>query len=291
MKNLYDITRFEDRCGTLYLERGKIDRKNNGIEYQDVLGSIYVPANKLTAIFLGPGTSITHGAIELLADNNCLVCWIGEKGIRLYSSTIGGASSSNRLLHQARQFADDSKRILVARRMFKKRFGEVSSKLSIAQLRSLEGSRVRVLYKKYADTYGVKWLGRTYDEKGWAGSPCNRAISCANSCLYGLCHAAIISSGYSTAIGFIHQGKMLSFVYDIADLYKFETTVKIAFELTAQNQSGDIEKRTRERCKDEFKKCGLYSRIIGDIDEVLDVNSNLTEIPTGPQGQIVIDAD
>ena len=46
----------------------------------------------------------------------------------------------------------------------------------------------------------------------------NRCLSAATACLHGLTEAAVLAAGYAPAIGFLHTGKPLSFVYDIADL-------------------------------------------------------------------------
>jgi CRISPR-associated protein Cas1 len=98
----------------------------------------------------------------------------------------------------------------------------------------------------------------------------NRALSSANSCLYGVCHAAIVSAGYSPALGFIHTGKQLSFVYDIADLYKTEITIPLAFEVVAEGET-DLEGRVRRACRDEFHGRRLLSRIVPDLERALAV--------------------
>ena len=90
----------------------------------------------------------------------------------------------------------------------------------------------------------------------------------ANSCLYGLCHAAILSLGYSPAIGFIHTGKQLSFVYDVADLYKTDLALPIAFAAAARNAS-DLERQVRLAMRDAFRTSRLLGRILPDLRAVL----------------------
>src|SRR3989442_186909 len=139
--------------------------------------------------------------------------------------------------------------------MFAKRFpdSDLADK-SLEQLRGMEGARVRACYAVWAKAYNVDWQGRDYDQDNWfAATPINRALSAAHACLYGVCHAAIVSAGYSAGLGFIHTGKLLSFVYDIADLYKGDLTVPLAFRAAGTLKS-DLERTIRADCRDEFYK-------------------------------------
>src|SRR5579884_3594359 len=143
--------------------------------------------------------------------------------------------------------------------------------LSLQQVRGMEGVRVRQAYAWASAQTGVPWSGRTYRREQWSHSdPVNRALSAANSCLYGICHAAIVSSGYSPALGFIHTGKMLSFVYDVPDLYKTEITIPVAFRATAEGID-NLETRVRRACRDAFRDSRLLQRIVPDIDRALGV--------------------
>jgi CRISPR-associated protein Cas1 len=136
----------------------------------------------------------------------------------------------------------------------------------------MEGIRMRQAYADAAKEFHIEWKGRSYNREKWDYSdPINRALSAANSCLYGLTHDAILSAGYSPALGFIHTGKQLSFVYDIADLYKAELTIPLAFRITSQN-SPDLEREVRIACRDKFRESRLIERIIPDIARVLDVD-------------------
>lgn len=157
-------------------------------------------------------------------------------------------------------------------RMYRMRFEEqVDATLSLQQLRGREGLRVRQAYAEASRATGVEWAGRTYRRDSWESSdPVNRALSAANSCLYGVCQAAIVSAGYSTALGFIHTGKMLSFVYDIADLYKIEVTIPVAFQAVAGSPQ-HLGPRIRAMCRDAFREQQLLKRIVPDIEEALAV--------------------
>jgi CRISPR-associated protein Cas1 len=221
---------------------------------------------------LGPGTTITHAAVKALADNGCLVLWTGEDATRLYAQGGGETRKAYRLLRQAELSCDPQKRLAVVRRMYEIRFREPpDASVTLQQIRGLEGVRVRQAYARASQEYGVAWRGRRYDRGDWGRSdPVNRALSAAHALLNGLCHTGIVSGGYSPALGFIHTGKQLSFVYDIADLYKAEITIPLAFRETAGGTAG-LEKRVRQACRQAFKETRLLDRILPDIDRILEM--------------------
>ena len=288
MKNLHELPRFQDRWSHLYLERGILDQEANGLVLHSVDSHTPIPIDQVSLLMLGPGISISHAAVHKLADNNCLVAWVGENGIRLYAHSTGGTFSSRRLLLQARLATNDETRLQVAYRMYQKRFPDATlADKSIEQVRGMEGIRVRRTYQEMSKKFGVAWDGRSYDQGDWfRASDVNRALSTANACLYGVCHAALVSAGYSAALGFIHTGKMLSFVYDVADLYKTETTIPLAFELASQGPK-ELERKVRTQCRDVFHQARLMERILPDIAEVLDAPDNLGESPAEMEGRAV----
>ena len=213
---------------------------------------------------------MSHAAIKLAATVGTLLVWIGEAGVRLYAAGQPGGARSDHLLYQAKLALDDEMRLKVVRKMYEVRFGEEPpQKRSVDQLRGIEGARVRAHYKLLAQQYGVKWQGRNYDVEDWdKGDITNRCLSVATSCLYGITEAAILAAGYAPAIGFIHTGKPLSFVYDIADLYKFETVVPVAFKIAATNPFNS-DKVVRHECRELFRSSSLLKKIIPLIEEVL----------------------
>jgi CRISP-associated protein Cas1 len=292
VRNLHNLPRFADRWTHLYLEHGRLDKDENSLLFRDKEGQTRIPIDQLALVMLGPGTRVTHAAMKALAENNCLVCWTGEQGVRLYAHSTGGTFSAHRILRQARLYADERRRLEVVRRMYKKRFTEhLDPGLTLQQLQGREGDRVRREYAQIAKECGVDWFGRGYDQADWRrADPINRALSAANACLYGICHAAILSAGYSPAIGFIHTGKMLSFVYDIADLYKTQVAVPAAFR-AARESVADVERRTRIACRDLFYKDRLMERVLPDIAEVLDAADDLGESPGELEGRAVSLAD
>jgi len=288
MRTLYELPRFRDRWSYLYLEMGRLDVDADGLGFHQGDSVVPVPIDQLSVVMLGPGSTVTHAAIKSLSHNNCLVAWTGQDGVRLYAASIGGTYSACRLIRQARLASDEKTRLEVAWRMYRFRFNEaVPPVVSLESIRGMEGIRVRRAYAEASQKYGVAWKGRRYDQNDWnKGDPINRALSAANACLYGLCHAGILSAGYSSALGFIHTGKMLSFVYDIADLYKTELTVPVAFKVTAANPN-DLERQVRMECRKAFHEFKLMERLLPDIAEVLGVSDDTGEGPDELEGRIV----
>lgn len=271
IRDLHELPKLRDGLRYLYLEHCIIEQKYKAVEAIDKEhGRTMLPAAALAVLMLGPGTSITHEAVKTLCDNGCSVLWCGEEGVRLYAQGVGETRKGYRLLHQAEMVCDPIKRMQVIARMYRFRFEEeLEDGLSLEQVRGYEGVRVRKAYAQASQEFSVPWSGRRYDRGNWGhADPINRALSAANACLNGVCHAAIVSAGYSPGLGFIHTGKQLSFVYDVADLYKTELTVPLAFRLTAESTQ-NLETRVRHACRDAFRQQQLLARILPDIDQML----------------------
>lgn len=270
LQDLHVLPKFRDGWSYLYVEHCRVDQEDKAIAIHDASGKAPVPCANLALLMLGPGVSITHAAISVLADHGCLVVWCGEEGVRFYALGMGETRSASNFLHQARMWADKELHLQVVRRLYQMRFlEELDPALTLNQVRGLEGVRVREAYAKASRETGVSWSGRSYDRNKWSkADPVNRALSTANSCLYGICHAAIVSAGFSPTLGFIHTGKMLSFVYDIADLYKADITIPVAFRSASEGGDG-LERRVRLACRDMFSSQQLLKRIIPDIQTVL----------------------
>lgn len=267
----------KDRAGIIFLEYGELDVLDSAFVLVDKTGvRTQIPIGGLACVMLEPGTRVSHAAVILAARVGCLLVWVGEAGVRLYASGQPGGARADKLLYQARVALDDDARLNVVREMFRRRFAEEApSRRSIEQLRGIEGARVREIYKLTARKYGVEWKARNYDRKEWdAADIPNRCLSSATACLYGLSEAAILAAGYAPAIGFLHRGKAQSFVYDIADIYKFDTVVPAAFETAARIAKGkgdgsSPERQVRIACRDLFRKTGVLEKVIPDIDEIL----------------------
>lgn len=270
MRDLRILPKVRDSWSYLYVERTHIDQEDKGICTRDVRGATHIPCASLTVLMLGPGTTITHAAVATIAESGCLVAWVGEQGVRFYAQGMGETRSSSRLLQQARLWANPQSRLAIVRRMYEMRFPEpLPPELTLRQVRGHEGARVRAAYAAAARRFGVGWSGRRYERDEWdRADPINRALSAANSTLYGVCHAAIVAAGYSPALGFVHTGKMLSFVYDVGDLYKAEITIPAAFMAVAQGEAR-LESRVRHHCRDLFAQSDLLGRILSDLDKLM----------------------
>jgi CRISPR-associated protein Cas1 len=266
-----------------YIEHAIVDRKQNAIEYIQEDGRTLVPIASISLIMLGPGTSLSHAAMKVLMENGCSILWVGEDGIRCYGQGLGETRRAYHLIRQAELVCDPVAREKVVRKMYAMRFEEkLVEGLSLAQIRGKEGVRVRQAYAHASEKYRVPWHGRRYDRSNWGhADTINRTLSAANALMNGICHAAIVSGGYSPALGFVHTGRMLSFVYDIADLYKTELTIPAAFEVVAESEE-KTGSRVRKLCRERFKEARLLKRILPDID-------NLLEIPEDVEDSFALD--
>jgi CRISPR-associated protein Cas1 len=261
----------KDRVSVVWVEKGRLDMLDGAFVVVDKTGiRTHIPVGNVGCLMLQPGTRVSHRAVELAARVGCLLLWVGEGGVRLYAAGQPGGARSDRLLYQARLALDPGLRLKVVRKMYEIRFGEPApQRRSIEQLRGIEAARVRRMYRNFSDRFGIPWKGRKYDPTHWEGSDrINQCLSAATASLYGITEAAILAAGYAPAIGFIHWGKPRSFVYDVADLVKFETVVPAAFEVASKNPEYP-ERVVRHRCRDAFRKTRIIERLIPMINEVL----------------------
>ncbi|MEU0560200.1 type I-E CRISPR-associated endonuclease Cas1e [Dactylosporangium sp. NPDC006015] len=267
---LPDLTRAEDRISFLYLERSVIHRDSNAITATDDKGIVHIPAASIGVLLLGPGTSITHQAVALLADHGATAVWVGERGVRYYAHGRSLAASSRLLTAQAAAVSHRDRRLAVARTMYAMRLpGEDTTNLTMQQLRGKEGARVRRTYREHAARTGIAWNQRQYDREDFAsGDPVNQALSAAHACLYGVVHAVIVALGAAPGLGFVHTGHERAFVYDVADLYKAEITIPVAFDVAASD-STDIAADTRRAVRNHVHDGAILTRCVRDIRTLL----------------------
>lgn len=220
---------------------------------------------------MGPGVRITHSAVSLLAESGSTAVWVGENGVRYYAHGSPPARSSRLLEAQAAAVSDPKRRLAVAREMYRMRFpGEEISGLSLQQLRGREGARVRRLYRTNSKKTGVEWDGREYDKEDFAsGTVVNQALSAANSAVYGVVHAVIVALGCSPGLGFIHTGHYRSFVYDMADLYKADLSIPVAFEVAARSLDVGVGTAARQLVRDRIREGGVVAQCVRDIKRLL----------------------
>lgn len=278
--NYHSLPRLDDSITFLYVEHAVIDKRDESIEIIRKMwdGSgverVPVPIAKTTSLVLGPGTTITHAAIGVIAEVGCSCVWSGEQMRKFYAFGSGETNSSKNLLEQARLCMDETLHLDVVKRMYKKRFPDFSfvEKMTLKQMRGMEGSRMKSIYRVQSARTGVPWNGRRYKPNEIHSSDnINQALTIANSLLYAICQSAIVSMGLSPGLGFIHTGNALSFVYDIADLYKAETTIPASFDATKHylNKRGDFPAKVRQTCREYFVRENVLQTITQDIGAVL----------------------
>ena len=280
-ENLRALPKLRDSVPYLYLERGRLTQTRNGVEFENDLGRIAVPVAQLACLMLGPGTTVTHRAMVTCARSACAVAWTGQAGVRFYAAGMGATRKAYALQEQARLSSDPALRLAVVERMYRVRFAEgLPPDLSVEAVRGHEGVRVRRAYRAAAARFGVPWRGRNYDLGDWdAGDVPNRALSAASACLVGVCHAAVTAAGYSPGLGFVHQGLALSFVFDVADLYKMDVAVPVAFATAREaldaegvGQEFKLEQAVRRRMRQALRNLKLPGRIVPDVRAVLDLD-------------------
>lgn len=279
---LQALGQIKDRITFLYIERSVINKQDGSITVTDARGTVHIPAAMLSVLLLGPGTSLTHRAVELIGDSGMSIIWVGEHGVRYYAHGRPLTHSSQLLKKQAKLVSNTRTRLEVARKMYQMRFPEEDvSEYTMQQLRGREGARIRSIYRKMAKETGVEWNGREFDPDDFeVGSAVNKALSAAHACLYGIVHSAIVALGCASGLGFVHDGHERSFVYDIADLYKAEITIPIAFRAAAAADKGDdIGSIVRRKVRDAASDGHILERTVRDIRRLL-IGDNAEEIET-----------
>ena len=264
--DLQVLPAIKERMSYLYVERCLVSRQDGAITISDSRGTAYVPAASLGVLMLGPGTSVSHRAVELAGDVGMCMVWVGEQGVRYYAHGRPLTSSSRMITRQAELVTNMRLRLGVARKMYQMRFpNEDVSGLTMQQLRGREGARVRSVYRACSKQYGVKWKAREFNPDDFDdATPINQALSAGHVCLYGAAHSVIVSIGCSPALGFVHTGHERSFVYDVADLYKADISIPIAFQVVADG-AGDVPSETRRRVRDALAQNHLFERMVRDI--------------------------
>lgn len=282
----HELHRVSDRVSTVYIEKSHVDRAENAVVAINKERSVRIPAGLIGSLMLGPGTRITHGAMRLLADSGTAVCWVGEHGVRMYAAGLGPSRAAGLVMRQAHLVSRPQERLAVARRMYGMRFPDDDvSGASMQQLRGREGARVKRIYRRESERTGVPWTRRTYRaaDPFAVGDDINRALSAAHACLYAACHAAIVGIGASPALGFVHTGGAMSFVLDIADLYKADYSIPVAFDAVAAGHSEESD--VRYALRDRFRDGQLMKRVVRDVQSVLDVE----ESETAPDANLLWD--
>lgn len=273
---LSELSRVKDRVSFLYLEHAKLNRQDSAIVVADSKGTVFVPAAILSVLLLGPGVDVTHRAMELMGNAGLSAVWVGERGVRQYAHGRSLNHSSSLIEAQAKLVSNRRSRVSVARKMYQMRFPEEDvSGLTMQELRGKEGARVRRVYREQSAKTGVLWSRREYKPDDFdSGTPINKALTAAHQALYGLSYSVIVALGASAALGFVHTGHDMSFVYDFADLYKAEFSIPVAFEVAAKfSNDAEIGSYTRHAMRDAFVDGKLMVRMVADLKMLLGVDT------------------
>lgn len=266
------LPRVSDKYPFIYLERGRLEIDDSSLKWIDSHGEVIrLPIATVSCLLLGPGTSITHEAVKVAAAANCSVCWVGEDSLLFFATGITPVSDSRNLRRQAELSSDEQMSLTVARKMMRQRFpGASLDNKTRQELMGMEGIRVRDLYLQKAEQYGVGWKGRSYTPGRFELSDLtNRILTASNAALYGILCSITHSLGYSPHLGFIHSGSPLPFIYDLADLYKAELCIDLAFALTL-SLAGEYNKyAVSEAFRKRVLEYDLMKRVPADLEELI----------------------
>lgn len=245
-----------DRHGLVWLDRGRLEVQDGCLRFVTAgggelePGDYQIPHQSLSIVLLGPGSSVTHDALRLLARHGCALAAIGEGGVRFYTAPPLMPDTSALARQQARLWADPSTRMEVARAMYALRFDEIVRTRDIEVLRGQEGARIKRSYQLAAERHGIRWNGRNYDrDNPNLGDLPNQALNHAASAMRAAAAIAVASVGAIPQLGFIHEDSGQSFVLDIADLYRHDVTLDIAFGAAKQAHKSPepVERLVRQR--------------------------------------------
>ncbi|GAB2790293.1 type I-E CRISPR-associated endonuclease Cas1e [Streptomyces daliensis] len=265
-----ELTRIGDRLSFVYLERAVIHCADNAITAADGDGIRHLPSATIGTLLLGPGTKISQQAIRLLGESGVGIVWVGEHGVRYYAGGRALSRSAALAEAQARLWANPRTRLDVARAMYALRFpDEDPAGCSRRKLLGMEGDRVKACYRTEAARTGIRWRGRRYVQGDFAsGDAPNQAVTAAGQCMYGIAQSVLAALGCVPGLGFVHSGHELSFALDIADLYKTEIGIPVAFEVAAESEE-DVGARVRRALRDRVHAAGLLERCVHDVKTLL----------------------
>lgn len=269
-----------DRHGLIFLDRGRLSVEDGCLNF-DCAGGGMVPAGRyglphqsVSLILLGPGSSVSHDALRILARHNVGLAAIGEDGVRFYTATPLLPDFSNLARAQARFWADERRgRPLVARRMYALRLGEVLPHRDIAVLRGIEGARMKETYRIEAERAGIRWSSRRYDRANPnAADLPNQALNHAASAVEAAAAIAVAATATIPQLGFVHEDSGQSFVLDIADLVRDSVTVPCAFKaaaLASRRPQENVEKLTRRLTGERLRRDGVVASLIDRVKTIL----------------------
>ena len=266
-----------DRHGLIWLERGELCVVNGCLHFMSGKNSLtphidQIPHQAVSMILLGPGSSVTHDALRLLARHGTLLAAVGKDGVRSYTALPLLPDRSDIARRQAELWGSPRRRISVARHMYALRLGEVLPHRDLDTLRGIEGSRVKTMYRLMAEKYDIEWKGRHYDRQNPDATDLpNQAINHAATAVQAAAAIAVQAVAAIPQLGFIHEDSGQSFVLDIADLYRDSITLQIAFTSAkrAEKESSTVDRLVRREAATVFRKQKVIPSMIDSIKKVI----------------------
>ena len=273
-----------DRAGLLWLSRGALTARDGTLSFErgpqvtenDPLepGHYAIPFQGISMILLGPGSTVSHDALRLLARHGTALAAVGEDGVRCYTAPPLIADRSGLARRQARAWADRDTRLHIARRMYAWRMGEVLPHRDIAVLRGIEGARMKETYRLMAMQIGVDWRGRRYDRaRPTENDLPNQALNHAVSAVEAAAAIAVSATATLPQLGFIHEDSGQSFVLDVADLFRDSVTIPVAFRSAKKvmgDARGNLERVTRRECGRTLSRERTIHKMIERIKALFD---------------------
>lgn len=269
------IPQVKDKYPFVYLEHGRLEIDDSSVKWIEATGHVIsIPCATVNTILLGPGTSVTHAAIKSMSESNCTVCWIGSDSLLYYATGETPTANTYNLKKQISLYSNSQKKLETARTLFSFRFPDLELKeKSLSEMMGMEGYRVKALYKNVAEKYEIPWDGRNYiPGKINLSDTTNKILTCCNVALYGILLSVVHALGFSPRIGFIHSGCPLPFVYDIADLYKPEVSIDLAFKLTKEMGGEYIKDVVADAFRERICNNNILERSVKDIGKIMGVS-------------------
>lgn len=274
-----------DRHGLIWLERGELCVIDGCLHFLRGRGtgdttSDQIPHQAVSMILLGPGSTVSHDALRLLARHGTTLAAVGVDGVRSYTAPALLPDRADVARRQAELWANPRRRISVARHMYALRLGEVLPHRDLDTLRGIEGSRVKAMYRLMAEQFGIEWHGRHFDRTNPAADDLpNQAINHAATAVQAAAAIAVQSLAAIPQLGFIHEDSGQAFVLDIADLFRDQITLAIAFSAVRQaKQSGEtIDRLVRREAARVFRKQDVIPSMIDRVKQVLQLDQEKHE--------------
>ena len=271
-----------DRHGLLWLDCGRLQVEDGCLRFVTAgggeldAGDYQVPHQAISIILLGPGSSVTHDALRLLARHGCALAAVGDGAVRFYTALPLLPDSSALARAQVERWSDQNARMKVARAMYALRFGEIVRTRDIEVLRGQEGGRMKRAYALAAERHGIKWKGRNYDrDDPNSGDAPNQAINHAGAAMTAAACVAVAATATIPQLGFVHEESGQAFVLDVADLFRHDVLLDVAFGAVKEAVGAQsIDRVVRRRAAMLFRQRGVIPTMIDRIKILLETDGH-----------------